>query len=226
MANETKDSPVIDIEGTFDRTERYIEENKKSLLLIVGAVVVLAGGFLGWKYLYQKPRNEEAAAALFPAETAFAKDSFNLAMNGKGEMMGLIAIADEYGNTPAGNLANYYLGICYLNTGKPAQAIEALNEFDADDKFVGTLAIGLLGDAHMENKQIDEAISYYLKAAGRESNKFTSPVFLKKAAMAYEDKGNKAEALKLYQQIKAEYPDSPEAQSVDKYIYRTGGTVE
>lgn len=226
MANETKERPAIDIEGTFDRTERYIEENKKSLLLIVGGVVLLAGGFLGWKYLYQKPRAEEAATALYRAEMVFAKDSFNLAINGKGDMMGLVAIADEYSNTPAGNLANYYLGISYLNTGKPAQAIEALNEFDADDKFVGTLAIGLLGDAHMENKQIDEAINYYLKAADREPNKFTTPIFLKKAAFAYEDKGNKAEALKLYQQIKAEYPDSPEAQSVDKYIYRVGGTVE
>ncbi|MGL5892339.1 MAG: tetratricopeptide repeat protein, partial [Bacteroidia bacterium] len=65
-----------------------------------------------------------------------------------------------------------------------------------------------------------------LKAADREPNKFTTPIFLKKAAFAYEDKGNKAEALKLYQQIKTEYPDSPEAQAVDKYIYRAGGTAE
>jgi tetratricopeptide (TPR) repeat protein len=226
MAKETQEKPTIDLEGTFDKTERYIEENKKSLLLIVGGVVVLVGGFLGWKYLYQKPRQEEAAAIAYKAEQAFSRDSFNLAIAGKGDVQGFESIAEEYGATATGNLTNYYLGVSYMRTGQYDKAIEVLNDFDSDDKFVGTLAIGLIGDAYMEKKQIDEGIEYYLKAAKRESNGFTTPVFLKKAAFAYEDKGNKAEALKLYQQIKSEYPESSEAQAIDKYIVRAGGTIE
>lgn len=226
MANETKEKPTLDIEGAFDRTEQYIDDNKKSLLLIVGGVVLLVGIFLGWKYLYMKPRAEEAATAAFRAEDAFGKDSFNLAINGKGDIEGFQTIAEEYGMTPTGNLSNYYLGVSYMRTGKFDDAIEVLKDFDSDDQFIGTLAIGLLGDAYMEKGQVDDALDQYLKAAKRQSNKITSPYFLKKAAFAYEDKGNKAEALKLYEQIKSEYPESQEAPMIDKYIIRAGGEIK
>jgi len=38
--------------------------------------------------------------------------------------------------------------------------------------------------------------------------------------------GHKEEALQLYQQIRSEYPESQEAQQVDKYIARLGGEVK
>jgi tetratricopeptide (TPR) repeat protein len=226
MADETKEKPTLDIESALDRTEQYIEDNKKSLMLIIGGVVVLVGIFLGWKYLYVQPRSEEASSAMYKAELVFAKDSFNLAANGKGDIEGFESIADEYGMTSSGKLANFYLGISYMRTGKFDAAIEALKDFDCDDKIIGTQAIGLLGDAYMEKGQVDDAIEQYLKAAKREPNKFTSPLFLKKAAFAYEDKGNKIEALKLYEQIKSEFPESQEAASIDKFVVRAGGEVK
>ena len=38
-------------------------------------------------------------------------------MNGDGTNPGFIQILDQYGSTKSGNLAKYYLGICYLKTG-------------------------------------------------------------------------------------------------------------
>jgi tetratricopeptide (TPR) repeat protein len=226
MSKETKEQPAIDIEGAFDKTEHYIEQNRKSLLIIGGSVLLLVAIYFGWKYLYLKPKSEEASTRMYKAEMYFAKDSFNLAINGKGDTLGFAAIADNYGMTPAGNMAKYYLGVCYLRTGKFDQAIESLEDFDADDMYLGAMAQGLIGDAYMEKNQPDEAISYYLKAAKKNANKMTSPVFLKKAAFAYEDKGQKEEALKLYQQIKSDFPESQEATQIDKYITRDGGTAE
>ena len=226
MSKETKEQPAIDIEGAFDKTEHYIEQIRKSLLIIGGSVLLLVAIYFGWKYLYLKPKSEEASTRMYKAEMYFAKDSFNLAINGKGDTLGFAAIADDYGMTPAGNMAKYYLGVCYLRTGKFDQAIESLEDFDADDMYLGAMAQGLIGDAYMEKNQPDEAISYYLKAAKKNANKMTSPVFLKKAAFAYEDKGQKEEALKLYQQIKSDFPESQEATQIDKYITRDGGTAE
>ena len=226
MAQETKEQPVLDIEAAYDKTETWIDENKKSLALIVGGVIVLVGVYFLWKYGYQEPRNEEASSAMYKAEIWFQKDSFNLCINGRGDTLGMEAVVDEYGGTASGNLARYYLGVSYLRTGNFDGAIEALEDFDSDDMFLGAMSLGLLGDAHMEKGEAEEAIEYYLKAANKNPNKFTSPVYLKKAAFAEEDRGNKEEALKLYMQIKEQFPESSDAAQIDKYISRTGGSVQ
>ena len=226
MAQETKDQPALDIEAAYDKTETYINENKKSLALIVGGVIALVGIFFLWKYGYQEPRNEEAAAKMYKAEIWFQKDSFNLCINGRGDTLGMAAIVDEYGSTESGNLARYYLGVSYVRTGQWEPAIESLEDFDSDDMFLSAMATGLIGDAYMEQGNVDEAISYYLKAANKNPNKFTSPTFLKKAAFAEEDRGNKEAALALYEQIKVDYPESQDAAQIDKYITRAGGVVK
>lgn len=226
MAQDTKEQPALDIEAAYDKTETYINENKKSLALIVGGVIVLVGIFFAWKYMYQEPRNEEAASAMYKAEIWFQKDSFNLAINGKGDTLGMASVVDQYGSTPSGNLARYYLGVSYIRTGQWDLAIEALEDFDSDDKFLSVMSLGLIGDAYMEKGSVDEAIDYYMKAANKNSNKFTSPMYLKKAAFAEEERGNKEDALKLYEQIKVDYPESQDAAQIDKYIVRAGGTVK
>jgi hypothetical protein len=44
--------------------------------------------------------------------------------------------------------------------------------------------------------------------------------------LAYEDKGQKEDALKAYEQIKTDFPESQEATQIDKFIVRVGGTVK
>jgi len=195
MAQETKEQPSLDIEAAYDKTETYINDNKKSLALIIGGVIALVGIFFIWKYMYQEPRSDEAAAKMYKAEMYWQKDSFNLAIAGRGDTLGMADVVDEYGSTAAGNLANYYLGVSYLRTGQWDLAIEALEDFDSDDMFLSSMSVGMIGDAYMEKGNVDEAVDYYLKAANKNPNKFTSPMFLKKAAFAEEDRGNKPEAL-------------------------------
>jgi tetratricopeptide (TPR) repeat protein len=228
MSQETKDKvqPAIDIEGAFDKTEQYVDQNRKSIALVAGGIILVVAIFFAWKFLYQQPRGQEATAKMYKAESWFAVDSFNLAINGHGDTLGFAAIVDEYGSTKAGNLAKYYLGICYLRTGKFDQAIETLEDYDAEDMFTSSLSLGLIGDAHSEKGETDQAIDYYLKAAKKNPNKLTSPIFLKKAAFAYEDKGQKEEAIRLYEQIKTDFPDASDASTIDKYITRDGGTVK
>jgi len=145
----------------------------------------------------------------------------DLAMNGdKSGSKGFIDIADEYSITPSGNLAEYYLGICYLKKGQFEDAIKHLEEFDGKDQMVGPLATAAIGDANMELGKVDEAITYYLKAAEQNNNNFDTPICLKKAALAYEDKQNYADAIKLYERIKNEFAETVEGKEMDKYISR------
>jgi tetratricopeptide (TPR) repeat protein len=221
MAKEINDEPLVDVEQAFSRTELYIEQNKKGLLTVFGVLVALVGGYFAYKYWYVAGEETKARAEMFTAEDYFGKDSIDYAMNGdKNGSVGFVQIVDDYGITPSGNLAEYYLGMCYLKKGMYQEAIEHLESFDGDDLIVGPLATAGIGDANMELGNVDEAITFYLKAAEQNANQFDSPICLKKAGMAYEDKGNYADAIKIYERIRNEYPETMEGKDMDKYISR------
>jgi tetratricopeptide (TPR) repeat protein len=220
MSKQIKDEPIVDVEQAFSKTELYIEQNKKSLMIIFAVVVVLVGGYFAYKYWYVAGEETKARAEMFKAEDYFGKDSLDKAMNGDGVAVGFTQIIDNYSITPSGNLAEYYLGICYLKKGQYQNAIDHLKEFDGKDQIVGPEALGAIGDANMELGNVDEAITYYLKAAEGKTTNFITPICLKKAAMAYEDKGNYAAAVKIYERIKNEFSETLEGREMDKYIAR------
>ena len=128
------------IEETLSKTEQYIEDNQKSLTIIVGAIVAVIALFIGYQNLYLAPIEKDAQAEMFMAELYFQKDSFNLAINGDGNYLGFIDIADEYSGTKAATLANYYAGLSYLNTGDFESTIEYLDNFSSDDIILSSLA--------------------------------------------------------------------------------------
>jgi hypothetical protein len=88
------------------------------------------------------------------ATNGVASDSlYKLSLNGSEGKFGFIKIADEYSGTDAGNLANYYAGMAYLNTGKYNEAIDYLNKFKSDDIVLSGLATGAIGDAYAEDNK-------------------------------------------------------------------------
>ena len=215
------DDVVVDVEEVYTKTEEFVENNKKSLTIIVGAIVVLVGLYLAYSNFYQGPRETEAKSSMFAAEQFFAKDSFNLAINGDGaNYYGFLDIIENYSGTKAANLANYYVGVSYLRLGDYEQAIEYLKQFDGDDIIVSTMAIGLIGDAYSELGDDEQALEYYEKAGKHNANKFTSPYFLMKAGAAAERLGDYQKAFDSYSKIQKEYPESTEAREIEKYIER------
>tara|TARA_B100000809_G_scaffold201517_1_gene202129 strand:- start:1085 stop:1765 length:681 start_codon:yes stop_codon:yes gene_type:complete len=222
MAKQTDktDKQFAQIEETLTKTEQYIEDNQKSLTVIVGAIVAIVAIYLGFTNFYLEPLEQEAHADMYMAEIYFEKDSFNLALNGDGQYLGFLDIADEYGLTNAGNLANYYAGLCYLHTAQFEDAIEYLSDFSSDDIILSTLALGCIGDAYLELEDNSSALKYYEKAADNASNDFTTPRYLMKQAIVLEMDEEYEDALEIYNQIKEDYSKSQIAQDIDKYIAR------
>ncbi len=218
--NKIEENPTgfQSVENALSRTEQYIEENQKSLTIIIIAIVLVVAGYLGYKKLYLEPSNKSAQANMFMAEKYFEQDSFKLALEGDGENFGFLDVIDEYSFTKTANLAHYYAGICFMNTGQFEDAIEHLEKFDAEDIMVGTIAIGAIGDCYLELGNKEEAASFYVKAGARNKNEFTTPIYLKKAGLVLEDLQQYDKALKAYNTIKNEYPNSDEGRSIDKYI--------
>ena len=224
--SEKKHEEGVDIQQTLSKAEHYLNENKKSLSIIVGAIFVIVLGYLGYKQFWVKPQEESASKAIFYAQQYFKADSLDLAMNGQGKMLGFKQIIDQYGSSSSANLAHYYLGMCYLKKGQYKEAIESLKSYDAEDDLSGAMALGGIGDANLELGNKDEALSYYKKAAGYDDNKFTSPYFMKKTAFVYEQMGDYKTAAETYQKIQNDYPDSNEGREAPKYIARAEAMIK
>jgi tetratricopeptide (TPR) repeat protein len=206
------------VEVALSRTEQYIEENKKSLSIIVAAIILVVGGYLLYSRVMLAPKEKEAQTQIFRAEQYFEQDSFRLALDGDGDALGFIDVIDDYGMTNTANLAQYYAGICYLQLGEFENAIEHLKKFDSNDKLVSVIALGAIGDAYVELGDIDKAVSFFEKAGNKSKNDFTSAVYLKKAGIAYEALQNYKKAVIAYEKIKRLYPNSEEARDIDKFI--------
>jgi tetratricopeptide (TPR) repeat protein len=217
---ETTDTNVEAIENALTRTEQYIENNQKSLTIIVLAIIVIVGSFIGYKRLYIAPMEKEAQSQIFMAEQYFEKDSFNLVLNGDGNYLGALDIIDSYGPTKTANLAHYYAGISYRQIGQYELAITHLKKFSSSEKMVGAIALGSIGDCYVQLDKLSDAVKYYAKAADLAKNDFATPIYLMKAAMVYEELGKLNDALNAYKQIKDNYPKSTEARDIEKFITR------
>jgi tetratricopeptide (TPR) repeat protein len=216
---EENSQTLKNVEETLTKTERYLEENYKSLLIALGVVVILVGFFWLGK-LWLNKRNDEAQSQMYQAERWLEMDSLKLALNGDGNYLGFLDIARNYGITKSGNLAKYSAGICYLHLGEYQDAIDQLNKYSTKDKVLGSLAFGAKGDAFIELGNLDKGVSLYIEAAYISKNSFNSPLFLMKAGQIYEMQQKYTDAMKIYERIQNEYPESTEGKTVDKYIAR------
>jgi TolA-binding protein len=211
---------------TTHKVEDFYTRNKKNINVAIVAIVVLVGGYFGVKKYYLEPKEQEAQVEIFKAQRAFEVDSFALALKGNAKFKGFNDIAEEYSGTAAGNLAHYYAGICLLRTGDFAGAINMLESFSSDNALVGPLAAGLLGDAYVESGDVEKGAKQYLKAARMNKNKATSPVFYKKAGIAFEELKKYDEAVEAYTTIKTDYADAQEGSDIEKYIARATSLKE
>lgn len=227
---DEKDSTTAEVFSKLDEsatiTETWVAKNQKIIIGLVAVAAVVTIGYLAYQRFIAAPKQDEAANEMFVAQQNFQKategvasDSlYKLSLNGSEGKFGFLKIADEYSGTDAGNLANYYAGIAYLNTGKYTEAIDYLSKFKSDDIVLSALAKGAIGDAYSQKNQPKEALENYVKAAGTNKNDFTTPRFLLKAGKTALALGNKSDALKYFTDIKENYEGTPEGVSVDVLI--------
>ncbi|KQB41662.1 MULTISPECIES: tetratricopeptide repeat protein [Flavobacterium] len=224
--NSTTADVFSKLDETASKTEDWVAKNQKIIIGLVAGIAVATIGYLAYQKFIEAPKQDEAASEMFVAQQNFdkatngvASDSlYKLALNGSEGKFGFIKIADEYSGTDAGNLANYYAGMAYLNTGKFDEAIKYLGNFKSKEAIVNALAIGGIGDAYSQKNQQKEALDYYVKAAESNKNDFTTPRFLLKAGKTALALGQKEDALKYLTDIKENYDTTPEAASVDVLI--------
>jgi len=197
-----------------------IAQNRNVLYMGIGAVVVIFLAIFGWK-TWTDSKNTEANAKAFRAFQYFEQDSLAWALNGKPGTTepGLMKIISDYGGTNVGNLAKYCAGVALLKQGKTQEGVKQLKSFSKGNNLLSVSAYMSLGFAHEDLNDPQQAASYFEKGASVvDGNKSTTPTMWFHAARNHEAAGNKDKALRLYKQIKEEYPFSTEGIRVDKNI--------
>ncbi len=228
---DEKDSATAKAFDTLDQTaskaEDFVAKNQKYIIGFLTVVALATVSYLMYQKFIAEPKQQDAAEELFVAQQNFQKavdggakaDSlYNLVLKGSEGKFGVVKIAEEYSGTDAGNLANYYAGIAYLNTKKYAEAIASLEKFSSSDIMLNALSKGAIGDAYAQQNKQKEALDYYIKAADASKNDFTRPRFLLKAGKTALAMGNKADAVKYFTDIKDNYDSTPEGQNIDALI--------
>jgi len=210
------------------KTEQWVIANQKYIFIIVGFAATIVLGYLGYSKFIFAPKQSEAMNEMFQAQQYFneastgnEKDSlYTMSLNGGNGKFGMIDIAKEYNGTDAGNLANYYAGIAYLNLKDYQNAISYLSDFDGSDEILGPIAKGGIGDAFVQLNQPDDALPYYDEAANMKSNDFTTPTYLFKAGSIALQIGKNGQALEYFKRIKNEFSSATEADNIDVFIGR------
>ncbi len=221
-SHDTKDAPAkdVDLGEVYSRSELFLENNKKAITIGVVGLLVVVGGLMGYKKFIAEPKAKEASELVWKAEYYFEIDSLDRALNGDDQWPGFATIAQDYGSTPTGKLANYYLGAIHMQKGNFEEALDHYKKADPDDDILRVMAVGNQGDALVELGRNDEAVKQFEKAAGMEINELTTPMYLMKAGILHQQANNWGAAAKAFNRIASEFPTSQEASNAKKYAGR------
>jgi tetratricopeptide (TPR) repeat protein len=222
MNRQHKSAPREIKNRTATRTEHiaaYIIRRQKSMAILVSLTLAVMVGVLLW-YRYQDQQDRAAQSEMYQATYEFEAGSFEKALTGDESHAGFLDILQDYRFTKAANLAQFYVGIIYMHQASYTEAIQHLQQFKADDFLLQARAWSLIGDAYVQQQAYDQAIKYYLKAADYKPNEFFTPIYLIKAALAYEAKGNYKNACQSYERITKDYPKSSWYEEAAKHASR------
>jgi tetratricopeptide (TPR) repeat protein len=215
-----------------ERAKDFWTRYNRPLMIVCAIIILVAGGYLGYKKFYKQPKEEKASDALYKAESYHRNalmspnpDSLiKLALNGDGANVGFLRIISKYKGTDAANLAQLYAGESYLLLNDNANAIKYLKDFSTSSKFFQARAYKLLGDAYADQGKLKDALDYYKKAARhfKEDEDNSSEALFLAAYLAQTKLNDKKEAIELFKQLKQDFPGTTRGQEADKYLARLG----
>ena len=204
--------------------ENFFEKNSKMVVVAIVVIFVLAAAIFGYKKVIVEPRNVKGQEMLFEAQYQFESQTadFALALNGDENTPGFAQVVEQYGNTPAGNLARMYAASCALRLGDFDQAQKYINSYKnvkgVPGAIINAMAAGIKGEIAVEKGDNAGAAKLFEQAANSNENDFTTPMYLRKAALAYRAAGDAAKADALLKVIAEEYPSSFDARDAQKLV--------
>jgi len=220
-----------EVRETLVHGAEAVYTHQKLVAYIVGIALIAAIVVFGWRF-YSQRQTMKASAALDDALKVY---NARVRAAGEPEEPGelsymieknkyedaskkLIEVAQRYPRTRPGQLARYYAGLSFEKLGRDADAQKWLQDLasSGDDEFAALARFELAQIADRTGKP-DDAVKLYQQLIAKPTALVPKPV----AMLALADhwrKTNPAEAAKLYNQIKSEFPDTAIGQQADQEL--------
>lgn len=205
--------------------------HKKSLIYTIIVLLIVASAIFGWRFYSE--RQSVKAEALFsdamqtyqalvvapgqppqPNEITYSDASKKF----QDALKKFENVAKQYSRTHAGQLSEYYSALCEEHLGQKPQAVSRLSELEkGSNPDFAAMARFELAQIYDQMGKSEDAVSRYNELLAKPSVLVPKPVVLFALAEHYRQ-SNPAQAAKLYNEIKTEYPDTPAADQADQQL--------
>lgn len=218
-----------EIRETFVQGVESMASHQKLLWSLVAAALIVGLGIFGWR-TYSQRQSEHAAAAFDDAIKVYqapirdagqpAELGVTSYMDAKNKYIDaehkFLQVASQYGRTHSGRLALYYAALCEVQLKRygPAEKNLAKLESSGDKNMAGLAKYQMAGIYDHTGKQ-KQAVDLYKELADKPTIFVPKGLVLLTLADHY-SKTDPAEATKLYNQVKQDFPGSPAAQQADQ----------
>ena len=193
------------------------KNNKKLRLILfsVGGVLLLVIGYFAYVQFSWKPANEKSKDAYWQGLNHAKADSTEMAI---AEFKSAVK---KYDGMIGGEVSQFLLARQYMNQGDFKKALKELEGVELEDTYASVLCIGLQADCKSEMGKYPEASAQYEEAANMMDNDFTTPMYLKKAAVCAEELKDYKKATEYYERIINDYPTFSTQNEIEKYFERS-----
>lgn len=213
---ELRETSIVTL---YAKAVLFFEENRTLVYGLLVGVLLLAAAIPGYLF-YQQQQQEAANTELGQILPVYEQGRFQEALNGTGDREGLVTIADEYGSTPAGNLATFYAANAYYQMEEYDRALELYQAYEKGEDLFGASAYGALGALYENRGDYQQAAEHYEQAAAQYASDFDTPRYLFQAGRAYEAAEAYDAAISAYRRVINEYPDAQQASLAEQYLAR------
>ena len=216
------------IKETFEHGAEAVFSHRSMTLAVLLVILVIVGAWSGWR-IYTDRQTLHASAAFTeamkvysarigpadpsqPGEPAFPDE----ASRTTAAQQKFAQVADKYPQNYYGRLARYYSALCLEDSDRLNQALEELKKIGStSDAGITALSQYQTAVIYTRTGKVDDAVKIYRSLADMQSVLVPRPMVLLELANTLRT-SNPAEAVKVYEQVKKEFPDTPIAEEADK----------
>jgi predicted negative regulator of RcsB-dependent stress response len=224
-----KDLKKDEIREKFVHGVESVASHQQMMWVVVGAALVVALAVFGWS-TYSRRQTTKAAAALDdamkifqarihapgepvePGEVAYVDEKNKYADAEKK----FLEVANQYARTRPGQVARYYAALSEEHLKRFDEAEKNLKQLDSSgDESLTGLARFQLASVYAQNNKGPQAVELYKQLADKPTTFVPKPLVLLTFA-DYCRKTDPAQATKLYNQVKQDFPETPAAEKADE----------
>jgi len=230
-----KDLKTDEIRETLAHGAEAVMSHQRLLGIILGAAVIVGVAIFGWR-IYSERQTLKASAAFEGAMKIFEariRAAGEPAESGELTYIGeknkyedaakkLSEVARNYPRTNPGRLARYYAALSQERLGRYDEAQKALTELErSSDVELAALARLQLAGVYQKTGRTDDATKLYRQLVDKPTTLVPKPLVLLTLA-DHLRKTNPPEAVKLYNQIRKDFPDTSIADEAEKRLELLG----